>query len=74
MMAASALLTAGLLAAITAEVGVRPDRLIGVLARWTLFSFHALVVVPMAIRGYVYTAVTGRRDWRKTVHEGAGTR
>lgn len=74
MMAASAVLTAGLLAAITAEVGVRPDRLLGVLARWTLFSFHALVVVPMAIRHYIYTAVTGRRDWRKTVHEGAGTR
>lgn len=67
---ASAFLTVGLLAAMTAEVGVRPLRLAGVLARWTLFSFHTLVIVPLAIRRYVYGAVTGSRDWRKTAHEG----
>ncbi|MDR7420594.1 MAG: glycosyltransferase family 2 protein [Armatimonadota bacterium] len=73
MVTASGVLTGGLLVAMTAEVGYRPWRLLGVLARWTLFSFHTLVIVPMAIRRYVYTAVTGRKDWRKTVHEGAGS-
>jgi 1,2-diacylglycerol 3-beta-glucosyltransferase len=72
MAAASAGLTAALLAAITAEVGWRPLRLGGVLARWTLFSFHTLVIVPTAIRRYIYSALTGDRDWRKTAHEGAG--
>ncbi|MCS7050720.1 MAG: hypothetical protein NZL87_03810, partial [Thermomicrobium sp.] len=71
---ASALLTAALLAAMAAEVGLRPDRLAGVLVRWTLFSLHTLLIVPLAIRHYVYSAVTGTRDWRKTAHEGAGTR
>ncbi len=68
---ASCLLTAGMLGAITAEVGLSPWRLGGVLARWTLFSFHTLVIVPLAIRRYVYGALTGARDWRKTSHEGA---
>lgn len=71
MMMASGVLTAGLLAAMTAEVGVHPARLGGILMRWTLFSFHTLAIVPMAIRRYVYTALTGVRDWRKTSHEGA---
>jgi 1,2-diacylglycerol 3-beta-glucosyltransferase len=71
MVTASAVLTGGLLAAMTAEVGYRPWRLAGVMVRWTLFSFHTLVIVPMAIRRYIYTAVTGHKDWRKTAHEGA---
>ncbi|OFX27644.1 MAG: hypothetical protein A2Z07_10715 [Armatimonadetes bacterium RBG_16_67_12] len=70
---ASAVLTAGLLAAMTAEVGFRPWRLAGVMARWTVFSFHSLVIVPMAIRHYIYAAVTGARDWRKTTHEGGAS-
>jgi 1,2-diacylglycerol 3-beta-glucosyltransferase len=71
MATASGILTVALLAAITAEAGWHPGRLGGVLARWTLFSFHTLVIVPMAIRRYVYSAITGARDWRKTAHEGA---
>jgi 1,2-diacylglycerol 3-beta-glucosyltransferase len=71
---ASAVLTAGLLLAITAEVGCRPWRLAGVMARWTVFSFHTLVIVPMAIRHYIYAAFTGARDWRKTTHEGEASR
>ncbi|MDR7522203.1 MAG: glycosyltransferase family 2 protein [Armatimonadota bacterium] len=74
MVTASAVLTAALLAAVTAEVGLRPDRLAGVLVRWTLFSLHTLLIVPLAIRHYVYGAVTGARDWRKTAHEGTGMR
>jgi cellulose synthase/poly-beta-1,6-N-acetylglucosamine synthase-like glycosyltransferase len=74
MVAASSVLTAGLLVAMTTEVGYRPWRLIGVMVRWTLFSFHTLVIVPLAIRRYVYGAVTGHRDWRKTAHEGASSR
>jgi 1,2-diacylglycerol 3-beta-glucosyltransferase len=74
MMTASAVLTASLVVAMTAEVGYRPWRLVGVMVRWTLFSFHTLIIVPMAIRRYVYTAVTGHRDWRKTAHEGARSR
>ncbi|MBM3469506.1 MAG: glycosyltransferase family 2 protein [Armatimonadetes bacterium] len=71
MAAASGLLTVGMLAAITAEVGFSPWRLAGVLVRWTLFSFHTMVIVPLAIRRYIYGALTGARDWRKTSHEGA---
>jgi 1,2-diacylglycerol 3-beta-glucosyltransferase len=67
---ASAALAAATLAAITTEVGYHPVRLLGIIARWTLFSCHTLVVVPLAIRRYVYGAVTGARDWRKTAHEG----
>jgi 1,2-diacylglycerol 3-beta-glucosyltransferase len=74
MMIASTLLTGGLLVAITAEVGFAPVRLAGVFARWTLFSFHTIVIVPLAIRRYVYGAVTGARDWRKTTHEGEASR
>jgi len=70
---ASVVLSAGLLVSMTAEVGYRPWRLIGVMGRWTLFSFHTLVIVPMAIRRYLHAAVTGQRDWRKTAHEGAGS-
>lgn len=70
LVGASALLTIGLVAAITAEVGARPTRLAGVVVRWTLFSFHTLLIVPLAIRRYVYGAVTGARDWRKTAHDG----
>jgi 1,2-diacylglycerol 3-beta-glucosyltransferase len=73
LFAASALLTIGLLAAITAEVGAQPARLAGVFVRWTLFSFHTLLIVPLAIRRYVYGAVTGVRDWRKTAHDGVGS-
>lgn len=73
MVTASALLTTGLLAAMTTEVGFSPVRLTGVLVRLTLFSFHTLVIVPLAIRRYVYGAVTGARDWRKTSHEGLGS-
>jgi 1,2-diacylglycerol 3-beta-glucosyltransferase len=72
MATASAILTGALLASITAEAGAHPGRLAGVMVRWTLFSFHTLVIVPMAIRRYIYGAVTGARDWRKTAHEGAG--
>jgi 1,2-diacylglycerol 3-beta-glucosyltransferase len=71
MAGASAMVTVALLASITAEAGWSPLRLGGVLLRWTLFSFHTLVIVPMAIRRYVYGAITGDRDWRKTAHEGA---
>ncbi len=71
--AASAFLTLGLLVAMTAEVGPHPLRLAGVLARWTVFSFHTIVIVPLAIRRYVCGAVTGARDWRKTTHEGPAT-
>jgi 1,2-diacylglycerol 3-beta-glucosyltransferase len=74
MLAASAAITASLLLAMTAEIGLRPRRLAAVLARWTIFSFHTLAIVPMAIRRYVYTAVTGHKDWRKTAHEGAAAR
>ncbi len=74
MMTASALLTGGLLIAMTAEVGFAPLRLAGVLVRWTLFSFHTIVIVPLALRRYVYGAVTGARDWRKTTHEGEASR
>jgi 1,2-diacylglycerol 3-beta-glucosyltransferase len=74
MAAASVFLTLGLLGAMTAEVGVRPVRLAGVLARWTMFSFHTIVIVPLAIRRYIYGAITGSRDWRKTAHEGLGVR
>lgn len=70
MLTASGVLTAGVLVAMTAEVGFRPWRLAGVLARWTLFSFHTAFIVPLAIRRYIYGAVTGVRDWRKTAHEG----
>ena len=73
LVSASALLTVGLVAAMTAEVGVRPLRLAGVFARWTLFSFHTLLIVPLAIRRYIYGAVTGARDWRKTAHDGLGS-
>ncbi|MBI3998884.1 MAG: glycosyltransferase family 2 protein [Armatimonadetes bacterium] len=72
MAIASALLTAGVLVGMTGEVGFHPIRLAGVFARWTLYSFHTLVIVPMAIRRYVYGTVTGARDWRKTAHEGVG--
>jgi hypothetical protein len=41
--------------------------------RWTLVSFHTLLNVPLAIRRYIYGAVTGARDWRKTAHEGLGS-
>jgi len=71
---ASAVLTGGFLVAITAEVGLSPGRLAGVLVRWTLFSFHTIVIVPLAIRRYIYGAVTGARDWRKTTHEGERSR
>jgi 1,2-diacylglycerol 3-beta-glucosyltransferase len=74
MVTASALLTGGLLVAMTAEVGFAPVRLAGVLVRWTIFSFHTIVIVPLAIRRYVYGAVTGARDWRKTTHEGEASR
>lgn len=74
MLTASALLTAALLASITAEVGFCPWRLAAVLVRWTLFLSHTLLIVPMAICRYVYGAVTGTRDWRKTAHEGLGSR
>ncbi len=74
LLVASGVLTLGLLVAMTSEVGLRPIRLAGVFARWTLFSFHTLVIVPLAIRRYVYGAVTGVRDWRKTAHEGLGVR
>ncbi len=74
MVTASAVLTAGLFVAMTAEVGYRPWRLAGVMLRWTCFSFHTLIIVPMAIRRYVHTALTGHKDWRKTAHEGAGSR
>lgn len=74
MATASALLTGGFLVAITAEVGLRPERLAGVLVRWTVFSLHTIVIVPLAIRRYVYGAVTGARDWRKTTHEGEASR
>jgi 1,2-diacylglycerol 3-beta-glucosyltransferase len=74
MVTATVVLTAGLLVAMTAEVGYQPWRLVGVMVRWTLFSFHTLVIVPMAMRRYIYTAVTGHRDWRKTAHEGARSR
>lgn len=74
MVTASALLTGGLLVAMTAEVGLAPVRLAGVLVRWTIFSFHTIVIVPLAIRRYVYGAVTGARDWRKTTHEGEASR
>lgn len=67
---ASGVLTLGLVAAMTAEVGVRPTRLAGILFRWTLFSWHTLVIVPMAIRRYLHAAFTGHKDWRKTSHEG----
>lgn len=70
MATASALLTGALLVAVTAEAGVRPLSLAGVLLRWTLFSSHTLVIVPLAIRRYLYSALTGDRDWRKTTHEG----
>ncbi len=72
MAGASAFLTLGLLVAMSAEVGPYPLRLAGVLARWTVFSFHTIVIVPLAIRRYIVGAVTGARDWRKTTHEGAG--
>lgn len=68
---ASGVLTLGLVVAMTAEVGLRPTRLAGILIRWTLFSWHTLVIVPMAVRRYLHTAFTGQRDWRKTTHEGA---
>ena len=68
---ASGVLMLGLVVAMTAEVGVRPAGLMGVLFRWTLFSWHTLVIVPMAVRRYVHTAFTGHKDWRKTSHEGA---
>ncbi|MCL6551705.1 MAG: glycosyltransferase family 2 protein [Firmicutes bacterium] len=67
---ATAVLTAATLAALTTEVGYHPLRLLGVMARWTLFSFHVLVIVPLAVRRYVHGALTGARDWRKTAHEG----
>ncbi|MGQ0548070.1 MAG: glycosyltransferase [Armatimonadota bacterium] len=73
MAAASAFLTLGLLMAMSAEVGPHPLRLAGVLARWTVFSFHTIVIVPLAIRRYVVGAITGVRDWRKTTHEGPAT-
>jgi len=73
LVTASALLTAGLLVAMTAEVGLHPLRMAGVFVRWTLFSFHTLLIVPLAIRRYIYGAVTGARDWRKTAHEGLGS-
>jgi len=73
LVTASALLTAGLLVAMTAEVGLHPIRMAGVFVRWTLFSFHTLLIVPLAIRRYIYGAVTGARDWRKTAHEGLGS-
>jgi 1,2-diacylglycerol 3-beta-glucosyltransferase len=71
MAMASGVLTVGLVVAMTAEVGVRPAQLAGIMLRWTLFSWHTLVIVPMAIRRYLYTAFTGHKDWRKTSHEGA---
>ncbi len=74
MATASAVLTGGFLVAITAEVGLGPVRLAGVLVRWTVFSLHTIVIVPLAIRRYVYGAVTGARDWRKTTHEGEASR
>ncbi|MDR7482769.1 MAG: glycosyltransferase family 2 protein [Armatimonadota bacterium] len=67
---ASAALTVAMLAAVTTEVGYHPLRLVGVLGRWTLFSLHTLVIVPLAIWRYVHGALTGARDWRKTSHEG----
>ena len=36
------------------------------------FRILTSIIVPLAIRRYVYGAVTGARDWRKTTHEGAG--
>lgn len=68
---ASGALTVVTLAAVTTEVGYHPLRLLGVLGRWTLFSLHTLVIVPLAIRRYVHGALTGARDWRKTAHEGS---
>jgi 1,2-diacylglycerol 3-beta-glucosyltransferase len=68
---ASAVLTIGVVVAMTAEVGFRPAQLAGIMVRWTLFSWHTLVVVPLAIRRYLHTAFTGHKDWRKTSHEGA---
>ncbi len=70
MASASAVLTGGLLAAVAAEAGIRPLGLAGVLLRWTAFSSHTLVIVPLAIRSYLHGAMTGVRDWRKTTHEG----
>jgi 1,2-diacylglycerol 3-beta-glucosyltransferase len=74
MATASVVFTVGLVVAMSVEVGIRPVRLAGVLARWTLFSLHTIVIVPLAIRWYVYGAVTGTRDWRKTSHEGEASR
>jgi hypothetical protein len=70
---ASVVLTIGIIAAMSGEVGFRPARLAGIMLRWTLFSWHTLVIVPLALRRYVYSAVTGHKDWRKTSHEGART-
>ncbi|MGH2405355.1 MAG: glycosyltransferase, partial [bacterium] len=71
MAAASAFLTLGLLVAMSAEVGPHPLRLAATLVRWTVFSLHTIVIVPLAIRRYIYGAITGTRDWRKTTHEGS---
>jgi 1,2-diacylglycerol 3-beta-glucosyltransferase len=74
MMGASALATCALLTAMAAEVGLRPARLLVGFVRWSAFTMHTLLVVPLAFRRYVHGAATGARDWRKTAHEGAGPR
>ncbi|MDQ7857527.1 MAG: glycosyltransferase family 2 protein [Armatimonadota bacterium] len=70
VMIASAAATTALAAAAAREVGVHPVHLLGTIARWSVFTMHTLLVVPLSIRRYVYAAVTGARDWRKTAHEG----
>jgi 1,2-diacylglycerol 3-beta-glucosyltransferase len=74
VMTASAAATAALSAAAIREVGTRPMRLLATIVRWSAFTMHTLVVVPLSIRRYVYAAVTGARDWRKTAHEGVPRR
>jgi 1,2-diacylglycerol 3-beta-glucosyltransferase len=71
MVVSSGFLTLGLLVAVSSELGPHPVRLIGLFARWSVFSFHTMVIVPLALRRYLYGALTGARDWRKTTHEGA---
>lgn len=64
----SAVFTGSLLLAMTVEARWRVWHVAVVLARTVAFSLLRLIVVPLAIRRYVRSAITGDMSWEKTAH------
>jgi 1,2-diacylglycerol 3-beta-glucosyltransferase len=55
--------------------GVRtPAGVVIASARYMLFAAHQIVTLPLALYRYVRSVFTGRIEWMKTEHRGAGVR